>query len=309
MNLLYITNYFIFSIFMTLILLEGGFAITALLAYKKYKEKLMRYITPIWEVTGTFAVFYIVNFEATFPTLLGAAGTLYAVPLLLAAALLIIRNAFLVYAQYIGDLKRESRYLQVYAVATIVALILLLSVLSSVMSGMGVNLSTGQSSISLYLNPFNFVVIVAALLISLSFAFGLFHLDKLERLAWLPLALAIIFLYTEISLSVAPIASNLVSATLYLVVLIILVAALAILQYRRSRYSNALSIIAVVFGINVLGAAQYPYILGGLNITNYLNSSVFTQPLILITAIGGALVALSLSYLIYLGYLRKSASA
>ena len=60
---------------------------TALFAYEKYKEKLMRYITPIWEVTGTFAVFYVVNFEATFPTLLGVAGTIYAVPLLLAAAL------------------------------------------------------------------------------------------------------------------------------------------------------------------------------------------------------------------------------
>lgn len=308
MNLLYITNYLIFSIFLTLILLEGGFAITALLAYKRYKEKLMRYITPIWEVTGTFAVFYIVNFEATFPTLLGAAGTLYAIPLLLAAALLIIRNAFLVYSQYIGDMNKESRYLRVYAIATIVALLLLLSVLSSVMTGIGVNLSTGHSNLSLYLNPFNLVVIVSALLISLSFAFSLFQLDRLERLAWLPLALATIFLYVEISLAVAPVASNLGTITISLALLVILVLALAFLQYRRSKYSNALSIIAVVFGINVLGAAEYPYILGGLNINNYISSSTLAQPILLITLIGGAIVALSLSYLIYLAYLRKSAT-
>ena len=59
--------------------------------------------------------------------------------------------------------------------------------------------------------------------------------------------------------------------------LALLIAVLALLQYRRSVYSNKLSII-VVYAINLLGVWEYPYILGGLDITNYLNSSVLTWP-------------------------------
>jgi cytochrome d ubiquinol oxidase subunit II len=305
---LYLINHLIFSVFMTLILLEGGFALTALFAYRKYKDRLMRYITPIWEVTGTFAVFYIVNFEATFPTLLGAAGTLYAIPLLIAAALIIIRNAFLVYAQYVGDLVKEGKYLKVYAIATLVALVLVLSVLSSAMTGVGANLTTGRSTVLMYLNPFNIVVIASALLISLSFASSLFQIEKFKRVAWIPLALAILFMCVEISLSIAPVSANFSSAIPFIAVLGVLVAALAVLQYKGWKHASKLSIFIVIFAINVLGVVEYPYILGGLNITSYLNNSALTQPILLITLVGGAIVAVSLSYLIYLSYLRKSAS-
>ncbi|MDE1856294.1 MAG: hypothetical protein KGH49_03620, partial [Candidatus Micrarchaeota archaeon] len=86
MNPLYLVNYFIFSVFITLFLLEVGSAILALFSYGAYRDKLRRYLLPIWEVDGTFAAFYLVNFEVTYPTLLGIVGTIYILPLLLAAA-------------------------------------------------------------------------------------------------------------------------------------------------------------------------------------------------------------------------------
>ena len=198
MNPLYILDHFIFSVFMTLILIEGGFAVTALLAYGKYKERLMRYITPIWEVTGTFAVFYAVNFEATFPKLLGAAGTIYAVPLLVAAALIIIRNAFLIHAEYLGDIKREAKYLKVYAIATIAALVILMSVLSSAMTGAGISLASSSASLSMYINPFNLIVVACSILMALSLAAGIFHIERIGKFAWLPLALAVMLFYAGI---------------------------------------------------------------------------------------------------------------
>ena len=307
MNALYLINHLIFSVFMTLLLLEGGFALTALFTYEKYKEKLMGYITPIWEVTGTFAVFYVVNFEATFPKLLGSAGTIYAVPLLVAAALIIIRNAFLIHAEYLGDLRKEARYLKVYAAATVVALVLLLSVLSSAMTGTGINISTGLSTISMYLNPFNAIVIVSALLVSLSLASSLFGIDRLSRFAWIPLALAVVLFCVGISLFAAPVSANLATALPLVALLAVLVAALAVLQYRKWRYSGRLSILVVLFAIGVLGAVQYPYIFGSANITDYLNGSALSGPIILITLVGGTIVAASLAYLIYLSYLRKRA--
>jgi cytochrome d ubiquinol oxidase subunit II len=307
MNLLYLVNHLIFAIFMTMLLVEGGFAVTSLLAYKKYKKALLSYITPIWEITGTFAVFYAVNFEATFPTLLGAAGTIYAVPLLLAAALIIIRNVFLIYSAYIGDLKKETKYLRIYGIATIVALILFLSVLSSAMSGLGINLATETASIAMYLNPFNIIVVVSSLLISLSLAASIFRIEKLSRIAWVPLAVAIALIYIGTSLFVPPAALNFGTAMPGIALLAALVAILAVLQYKSSRYSGKLSILIVVFGITLFGVIQYPYILGSANITSYLATSALAQPLLIITLIGGMLVAASLSYLIYLSYLRKEA--
>jgi cytochrome d ubiquinol oxidase subunit II len=307
MNPLYLTNHLIFAVFMTLLLLEGGFAITSLIAYKKYKERLMRYITPIWEVTGTFAVFYIVNFEATFPTLLGAAGTLYAVPLLVAAALIIIRNAFLIYSVYVGDSKKEGGYLKVYALATIAALVLLLSVLSSAMSGIGVSPATGVSTASMYLNPFNILVIASALLVSLSLATSLFRIKPLERLSWMFLIIAIALFAFGTLAFVKPVGANIMAYPLPVALLLILVIELAIMQANRSRFSAPFAIFIVFFAINVLGVLQYPYIFGSADITGYLNNSALTQPIILVTLVGGAIVAIALSYLVYLSYLRKRA--
>lgn len=305
MNPLYILDHFIFSVFMTLILIEGGFAVTALLAYGKYKERLMRYITPIWEVTGTFAVFYAVNFEATFPKLLGAAGTIYAVPLLVAAALIIIRNAFLIHAEYLGDIKREAKYLKVYAIATIAALVILMSVLSSAMTGAGISLASSSASLSMYINPFNLIVVACSILMALSLAAGIFHIERIGKFAWLPLALAVMLFYAGIYLYVPAVAAVLPSAAPVSGVLAVLIAALAVAQSRNWRYSGMLSVVVVLFALNFLGVVQYPYILGSVNITDYLNSSALSGPIIAITLIGGAIVAASLSYLVYLSYLRK----
>ncbi len=304
MSLPYLINYGIFSVFMALLLLEGAFAITSLFSYDKYKKRLMRYVTPIWEVNGTFAVFYLVNFEATFPKLLGIGGTIFAVPVLLAAALIIIRNAFLIYSQYVGETRQERRYLKVYAIATLAALVLALSVLSSSMSGIGVNLSRASASLLIYLNPFNLIVIVSALLISLSLAASVFQINRLKRVGWLFLAAAIALLYAGIFLFVKPVLTNFGHVETRILLLMALVAILGIIQAKKWRHSGLVTIITVVYGINVLGAMEYPYIFGSLNITGYMNSAALSGPITLITLFGGMIVAVSLSYLVYLSYLK-----
>jgi cytochrome bd ubiquinol oxidase subunit II len=305
MNALYLVNHVIFAVFMTLLLMEGGFAITALVAYEKYKARLMRYITPIWEVTGTFAVFYVVNFEATFPKLLGVAGTLYAVPLLVAAALIILRNAFLIHAEYVGDLKKEAKYLKIYAVATVAALILLLSVLSSAMTGTGISVSTGVSTLQMYLNPFNFIVIVSALLVSLSLAASVFRIERLERLAWLPLVLAVALFCIGISMAVPLVSASLASSLPLVAVFLALLLALCIARAKNLIGSGVPLVLAVFLALTLLGVVEYPYIFGSTNITGYLNSSALAGPVMLITLVGGAIVTVAFAYLVYLSYLKK----
>ncbi|MDE1865882.1 MAG: cytochrome d ubiquinol oxidase subunit II [Candidatus Micrarchaeota archaeon] len=307
MNTLYILNHVVFSVFMTLLLVEGGFAITALVAYEKYKERLMSYITPIWEVTGTFAVFYVVNFEATFPKLLGVVGTLYALPLLVAAALIILRNVFLIHGEYQGDVGREARYLKIYALSTVVALVILLSVLSSAITGAGINTTAVTASLAMYLNPFNLIAIASALLVSLSLAIGIFRIGNLDRLGWLPLALAFALFYIGIAAFAPSLSANLGAFVGFIAAFVILVAVLGILQARSWKHSGKLSVFAVLFAIGLVGMIEYPYIFGSADINAYLNSSALAGPIVTITLVGGSIVAASLAYLIYISYLRRGA--
>ena len=92
MDILYIMNHVVFSLFITLFLVEVGMAFTGLIFYDSYKI-IKKYLIPMWEINGTFAIFYIVSFEAIYPKLLVNIGTLYLLPVMVAALLLILRNA------------------------------------------------------------------------------------------------------------------------------------------------------------------------------------------------------------------------
>ena len=61
MNLIFETNYAIFSIFASLLITEIIGAIVILLFYDAAKSKVLEYAVPIWEVTGTFAAFWVVT--------------------------------------------------------------------------------------------------------------------------------------------------------------------------------------------------------------------------------------------------------
>ncbi len=153
MNLIFETNYAIFSIFAALLISEIVASVVLLLFYDAAKSKVLEYVVPIWEVTGTFAAFWVVTGDMAYPTLLIPVATIFGALIIIFLITLVARNSTIVFAEFIIK-KRwlDARKLyQAYAISTLLLGITALILLSSLVSGAGV-LSNGASALS---TPFN----------------------------------------------------------------------------------------------------------------------------------------------------------
>lgn len=306
MNETYLINFLIFSVLAALLILEMGIALISLTLYRYYRDSIRKYLLPIWEVGGTFGGFYLVNFEVTYPTLLGLVGQLYIAPLLIAGIFFIIRSVFLAYSEYINDLSKENIFIKIYAISTLAMGFMFFSVLSSGVSGIGINLTAQSINLtSLLFNPFNLMMFLSILLISVFMACNYFKVVGLERFGALYLAIAYLLVILGLYQYVPVLFSSLTS-NYYLLALSIFFALLSVIFYFiKNRFANYISVIWLVGSINLFGIVKYPYIFGASDITNYMASQVVAGPLIDISLVGGTIVALSLLYLIYMSYLKK----
>lgn len=190
MNLFSLANFLILNAFLLTLMLEAGTAVL-LLAGKGYKERLKRYVMPMWEIGGTFLVFFIVNLEVTYPKLIGVAGYIYILPALAIAALLLFRNAFISYSGYISSEKDEGRYLKVYAAATLLITIITAATLASVLTGAGADIANNTLNITaMFLNAAGITAILGLLIISVIFGYLFYRGDAVMK----PVLSAVVFL-------------------------------------------------------------------------------------------------------------------
>ena len=306
MNTLYFLNWLIFSAFATLFVVEVGIALLALFNYRHYRDEIRKYLLPIWEVDGTFAGLYLVNFEITYPTLLGLFGQLYIAPLLVAGIFFILRSVFLVYSAYTDSPDKEDLYIKIYALSTLIMVLIAGSVVNSGISGIGVSIQNATISIlQLILNPFNIIMLLGLFLISIFVVSSCLKLEKVYKYGIVYLVTALALFGAAFYSYVPLIFANAISS-LYLVgaggVMGIVA---AIMQLKGMKYANHLTILWLFGSFNIFGAIAYPYIFGSAQITGYMASAEASGPIIWITLIGGALVLGALSYLIYLTYAKK----
>lgn len=308
MSFMFSVNYFIFSIFLTLFGLEVGIAITMLLEYDKYKDTLKKFLMPLWEVTGTFAIFYFVNLEATVPSLLLLLGTVFVAPLLFAAIFFILRNAFLSYSEYMGDKVSEKRYLHIYAISTIIVAFIAISVLDAGVSGIGINASAYSINLlHLFANSFNILMFIGIALFVVFVAAVFFNIKEYRWITALAPVLGIIVVALALHSAAIYIFSN--ALTYGLPELIGLLAILAItlfLYFKGKRYSKYIAVIWFLLSVNFFGFMQNPYLLGGsVNINQYIATGTMAFYVNLVTLIGGAILVVSLTYFIYISYISK----
>jgi len=303
MNLIYTINYAIFSIFITLFIIEVGFAISLLIDYDSYSKKIRPLINPIWEVTGTFAVFFVVNYEVSYPKILVIVGNAYVLPILASVLFIILRNSFLVLGDYQKD-KTGRAFSAIYSISTLIVAILAVSVLTSAISGIGIS-NSGMVNIGFMLNSFNIIMLIAIIALSISLATSLIDYRGHNALGPVALllgfAIAFLDLYTYLPKFRGALGANIPMIGLS----VILLATSMLLQFKKTRYASVFSILSIVVFVNILGAIIYPYIFGSQNINNYIASSAISGPAVWITLIGGILVAISLSLLVYFNYIKK----
>jgi cytochrome d ubiquinol oxidase subunit II len=146
-NWLFEINFAIFAVFLLLFVTELMGGVLLLIAYDATKAKVLPYIVPIWEVTGTFAAFWVVTADFAYPAMLIPVATLLAGLILVFLILLVLRNASISFAELIFRRRwlTERRLYQVYGVATLGIGLVVLVILSAIVSGAGVTLSPSMS--------------------------------------------------------------------------------------------------------------------------------------------------------------------
>ncbi len=307
MNFLYIINYVIFAVFFTLFTLELGVALTFLKNKDEdVRNRLQKFIGPLWQLNGTFAVFYLVNFEATYPLLLNVVGYAYIIPLMVAALAFILRNAFISYSGYTSDPAKHDRYLKIYSLATLITYFLVASVFASAVSGIGINVDNASIEIlSVLFNPFNIIAFAGLVLL------GLFSVESffgIRSRKFVTMMFGILS-FGILSVAFAVYLPFLFQGSLALYSLAGLTIFIAIYLFSLLRGSGATRLFAIVWPLLVIlsfGVVEYPAVFGNTaSLLTYMTNSASGFWISVVSAVGGTLLVIYIAYFISAVYLKK----
>jgi len=103
--------------------------------YEKSKNNVMRHIVPIWEITGTMIVFFVVELELIYSGLTPIASYLFIPVIGIFVLFLILRNVWMIYAEFIWK-KVDSRPLYMfYSAATFIMVLGFVTAVAALMVG------------------------------------------------------------------------------------------------------------------------------------------------------------------------------
>jgi cytochrome bd ubiquinol oxidase subunit II len=183
LNGIFEVNYAVFSVFAALLITEIMGAVVLLIAWPA-KSKVLDYVVPVWEVTGTFGAFWVVTGDFAYPTLLIPVATIFTPLLIIFLLLWVARSASMAFAEFItqkGWLD-EAKLYRSYAIATIALGLVVLVLLSSLVGGQGVNLTSGSFSILSWITAGNLAFILGTLMLGVGLAPVFFDLQPIRRL-------------------------------------------------------------------------------------------------------------------------------
>lgn len=301
-----ILNILIFSIFFTSASTELMAASAILFRYKESQTKVFGFLLPIWEITGTLFVFYVVNLEGLVPDVLPLLAFSFIAYILIFLILYVLRNSMIVFAEMIWKNKTINKKLlySVYAVVTFVLGTMVLLIYASFIGGHGINYSARTFDLLkfiTFLPDDGFIVGIAILLFGMASIFYDLNVNRLLPLLVIVIGLIIAGVslhdmgdYSNSTLSVIPL------------ILFLLIPILWILPSTRKYITNKL-IFQGIFAISifVVALSQYPYLLGRtLNINSILNDAAMQTEMFYATIIGG-IILLILTYFFYDIYFEK----
>ena len=181
MNGIFEVNFAAFSVFSAVLITVIMGAVVLLISWPA-KEKVIDYLVPVCEVTGTFGAFWVVTGDFAYPSLLVPVASLFAPLLVVFVTLWVARSAFISFAEFItkrGWLDEVKLY-RAYALSTVVIGVVVLVLLSSLVGGQGVNLSTGSFSLASWATAGSAGFILGTLLLGIGFAPVFFDLPALR---------------------------------------------------------------------------------------------------------------------------------
>jgi len=295
MNGIFEVNYAAFSVFAALLVTEIMGAVGLMIAWPS-RSKVLDYIIPIWEVTGTFGALWVVTGDFAYPGLLVPVAMLFAPLLIVFLILFVARNASISFAEFItkrGWLDEEKLF-KLYALATIVLGLVVLVLLSALVGGQGVNLASGSFSIVSWATAGSVVFVIGTLLLAVGLAPVFFDLTALRNLV-LPLTALGVVLSV---LSYWLMSSGLLTPWMAVPVLLTLAVGALYAWPRTSKIVTNKAVFLLVLSVIIfsLQPLVYPKAIGqALPIDAVTTAGAMADAFFSITVVGGLLLALMLS--------------
>jgi cytochrome d ubiquinol oxidase subunit II len=299
LNIIFEVYYAVFAIFASLLITELMGAVVLLLFWKQAKSKVLEYIVPIWEVTGTFAALVVVMGDFAYPSLLVPIASIFAPLLTVFLILFVARNASLAFAEFL--IKRKwldtVKLYRIYALSTLVLGLTVLVLLSALVSGAGVNFSNGTFSLGAWVSsPGSFLFVVGTLGIGIGVAPVFFSLNPLKKIV-LPLTGAGVGLSVLAYYMYSP---SFVSGLMLIPVALTLLAGVLFVASRKtSAIVSNKAIFITVLGVIIfsLQFLVYPSAIGGAVLVDVVTTSgPMTSAYLSITAVGGVMLAIMLGF-------------
>jgi len=298
MNAIFEVNYAAFSVFASLLITEIMGAVVLLVTWPA-REKVLDYLVPIWEITGTFGAFWVVTGVFAYPSLLVPVAAIFTPLLIVFLILWVARGSTIAFAEFIT--KRgwldEAKLYRAYSVATVLLGLVVLVLLSSLVGGQGVDLTSGSFSISTWATPGSIVFVLGTLLLVVGLAPVFFDLQALRRLV-LPLAVAGVALSV---LSYSLMSSALLTWWMLVPVLLTLAAGILYMLPRTTGLVANKAVFLLVLCVIVfsLQPLVYPRAIGqAIPIDAVTTAGAMSDAFLSVTAVGGLLlVAMLLLYI------------
>lgn len=300
-------NYAVFSVFASLLLTEVAGSAFLLLFWETAKSKVLDYVVPVWEVTGTFGAFWVVTSYFAYPSLLIPVASIFAGLIVVFLILFVGRNSSIVFGEFItkrGWLDEKKLY-KAYALSTLLLGVVVLVLLSSLVSGAGVDLTAGTFSLGAWAaSPGSIPFVVGALLIVLGVGIAFFSLKSLRK---------VILPVTALGMAVSVASFYMYSSSLFSswVLIPVILTAAAILPFLSDKTAGIVSNKAVflaLFSIIIftLQFLVYPDVLGrpGLSVDSFTTTGPLASAYAAITAVGVPLLAVMLAF--YVLVVRRS---
>ena len=311
MNFIFETNYAVFSIFAALLLSEVISSVVLLLFYDAAKSKVLDYVVPIWEVTGTFGAFWVVTGDMAYPTLLIPVATIFGALITVFLILFVARNTTIVFGEFIIKRKwlDEKKLYQGYAVSTLLLGIVVLILLSALVSGAGVLSNPSPLSDTFNLGAWaskagSWLFLIGTLLIGIGVAPIFFDVRAFAK-RFIPLA--VVGVVVSVGAYYSYSSAFMTSYMTVPAVLTVMVALLYLWKRTAPIVTNKAIFIAVlsiiIFSLQPL---IYPKFVGqALSIDSFTTTGPMVNVFYETTAVGSVLLAVMLLIYIWIAFRQK----
>jgi cytochrome d ubiquinol oxidase subunit II len=304
--------YAVFAVFASLLITELMGAVVLLLFWKQANSKVLEYIVPIWEITGTFGALVVVMGDFAYPTLLIPIASMFAPLLTVFLILFVARNASIAFAEFLIKRKWLDRVklFKLYALSTLFLGFTFLVLLSALISGAGVNLTEGTFSLGAWVSSSgSLLFVIGTLGIGVGVAPVFFSLNPMKKIvlpltgAGVGLSVLAYYLYSPSFVSILMLVP--VALTLLAGVLFVASKKTAAIVSNKAIFITVLSVI--IFSLQFL---VYPSAIGGgINVNAVTTSGPLTPAYLIITAVGGVMLAIMLRFYINITMRSKKSAS